>query len=159
VLGAGVRQDGTPYRELQARLDKAAEALREGYVTALIVSGDNRFSHYDEPTAMKRYLTDVQDIDPDKVHMDYAGRSTYESCERAAKIFQLQEVLLISTPSHLPRAIYLCRHFDVQAYGLASDAAYEANNAGRREVLARAKALWNVYGLGEPTVLGEPVSL
>lgn len=159
VLGAGVKPNGTPYRELQARLDAAAEALDKGYVQKLIVSGDNRFSHYDEPNAMKRYLVESKRVDPIKIQSDFAGRSTYESCERASKIFGLKKAILISAPSHLPRAIYLCRHFGIEAYGIGSSAAFEANNATRREVMARAKAVWNVYFMGEPTVLGSPIKL
>lgn len=157
VLGAGITKDGKPYSELRFRLDVAADALQAGYVDKLIVSGDNRFTGYDEPTAMKRYLVDERDIPADKIQPDFAGRSTYESCERAAKVFELDRVILFSAGSHLPRAIYLCRHFGVEAYGIASTA--EASNAGRREAMARVKALFNVYVRGEKTILGSPIPM
>lgn len=155
VLGAGVNREGRPYKELQARLDTAAKALRDGQVDKLLLSGDNRFDYYDEPTAMKRYLVERYRIDPAKLQEDFAGRSTYESCERAAKVFKLQEVVIFSATSHLPRAIYLCRHFGVEAYGVGNTV--EANNATRREALARVKVLFNVYVNGENTILGSPI--
>jgi vancomycin permeability regulator SanA len=157
VLGAGVRPDGKPYKELRSRLDTAATALQRGQVDVLLVSGDNRIERYDEPTAMRRYLTEVRGVPADKIVTDFAGRSTYESCERASKVFDLKEVTLISARSHLSRAIYLCRHFGIEAYGLASPV--EANNSWRREMLARVKAVLNVYVRGEPTVLGDRIRI
>lgn len=159
VLGAGVTKDGKPFKELQARLDSATEAVEKGYVDKLILSGDNRFEYYDEPTAMKNYLVNVKHIPEDKLQPDFAGRSTYESCERTAKIFGQKDkpVIIFSAGSHLPRAIYLCRKFDVRAYGIANTV--EANNATRREVLARTKAIINVYVKGEPTILGDPIKI
>lgn len=157
VLGAGVAPNGKPYDELQARLDKAADAINDDTVDMLILSGDNRFKNYDEPTTMFEYLISQRHIPADKLHRDYAGRSTYASCERAAKVFQINEAIIFSANSHLPRAIYLCRHFDINAHGIASD--IEANNSTRRELLARVKAVLNVKVIGEQTVLGEPIPL
>lgn len=157
VLGAGVAQNGKPYKELEARLDSAADAYDQGDVDTLILSGDNRFEHYDEPTAMYNYLINERNIPEDALQRDYAGRSTYESCERAAKVLQLKQVIVFSAHSHLPRSIYLCRHFEVEAYGVGNNT--EANNSWRREILARVKALYNVILVGEPTVLGNPIPL
>ncbi len=157
VLGAGITKDGKPFRELQSRLDTAAAALESGVVDKLVLSGDNRFANYNEPLAMKKYLAENKQIPADKLQEDYAGRSTYESCERAAKVFELDKVVLFSARSHLPRAIYLCRQFGVETYGIASNA--EANNHKRREAMARVKAVLNVYVNGENTILGEPVRL
>jgi SanA protein len=157
VLGAGVTPDGRPYKELQARLDTAAEAYHNGLVDMLIVSGDNRYASYNEPGAMMDYLIDKRHIPARAIQPDYAGRSTYESCERAARVFHLKDTIIFSAGSHLPRAIYLCRHFGIEAYGIASG--IEANNSTRRELVARVKAVLNVTVKGEPTVLGDPISL
>lgn len=157
VLGAGISSENRPYKELQARLDVAADALEQGIVQKLLLSGDNRFENYDEPTAMYTYLIEERNIPAEKLERDFAGRSTYESCERAAKIFQLKKTIIFSAESHLPRAIYLCRNFGVESYGISSRV--EATNSGRREPLARIKALYNVYLLGEKTVLGAPIPL
>lgn len=157
VLGAGITHEGKPFKELQARLDVGAEALQKGYVDKLLLSGDNRFDDYDEPSAMVNYLVKVKGIDPQKLQADFAGRSTYESCERASKVFQQKRLIIISAESHLPRAIYLCRHFGIESYGLASQ--LEANNSTRREALARVKAVLNIYIKGEPSVLGDHINL
>lgn len=157
VLGAGITKSGKPFRELQARLDMAADELAKGNIDQLILSGDNRFSGYNEPDAMKKYLVDTRHVPEAVLHPDYAGRSTYESCERAAKVFSQNKIIIISAQSHLPRAIYLCRHFGIEAFGIASGV--EANNSRRRELVARAKAVFNVYILGERTVLGPTIRL
>lgn len=157
VLGAGVAQNGKPYKELQARLDTAADALESGTVDKLILSGDNRFKNYDEPTAMFNYLVKNRKVSAKQLQRDFAGRSTYESCERAAVIFQIKQTIIFSANSHLPRAIYLCRHFGIEAYGISSGV--EANNSTRRELLARVKAIYNAKLIGEPTVLGDRIAL
>ncbi len=151
VLGAGVTPSGQPYRELKARLDLAAQALADGRVDKLLLSGDNRFKNYNEPGAMLDYLKNVKHIPVSKLQPDYAGRSTYESCERARKVFGLRQTIIVSSESHLPRAIYLCRHFGIESYGIATPV--EANNSFRREALARVKALLNVYIYGERTII------
>lgn len=157
VLGAGVTRDGKPYKELQARLDVAAEALKQGKVDKLLLSGDNRFKRYNEPAAMLNYLKRQKHISASKLQPDYAGRSTYESCERAAKVFGLHKTIIFSAGSHLPRAIFLCRHFGIESYGVASHV--EANNSFKHEVLARVKALVNVYAYGEHTILGSHIQM
>ncbi|HEX8762890.1 MAG TPA: ElyC/SanA/YdcF family protein [Candidatus Saccharimonadales bacterium] len=157
VLGAGITADGRPFKELQARLDAAANALQKGTVRKLILSGDNRFDYYDEPTAMINYLVEKHGVNKSNLQADFAGRSTYESCERAAKIFGLKQTIIFSAPSHLPRAIYLCRHFGIESYGVGSN--IEANNSTRREMLARVKAVYNLYIRGENTILGTPINL
>jgi vancomycin permeability regulator SanA len=156
VLGAGISKEGKPFDELKARLDIAKKALDQGVVKKLILTGDNRFRSYDEPTAMKKYL-EKQGVSSDKLILDFAGRSTYESCERARKVFGIKQTVLFSAESHLPRAIYLCRHFGIDTYGIGSG--LEANNSSRREPIARVKAIFNAHVIGEPTELGDPIIL
>lgn len=157
VLGAGITKQGKPFKELQARLDVAAKAIGTGQVDKLILSGDNRFNNYDEPTAMKDYLVNVKHISEDKLQPDFAGRSTYESCERASKVFRVKETIIYSAGYHLQRAIYLCRHFGITTYGVAGG--LEDSNSTRRELMARVKAVYNLYIKGEPTVLGPAVKI
>lgn len=157
IFGSGVDNEGRPYKELQARLDSAAEALEMGIVERLIVSGDNRFLNYNEPIAMTKYLVEEKGIDESKIQPDYAGRSTYETCERAAKIFSVKKAILFSANSHLSRAIFTCRSFGIESYGIGNNA--EANNATRRELLAKVKSMFNVYIYGEKTILGDPIEI
>jgi vancomycin permeability regulator SanA len=158
VMGAGVTKQGKPFRELQARLDVAAQALQADAVDKLLLTGDNSRKTYDEPGAMQRYLTEVKHVNPAQLQVDDAGRDTYASCERAVRIFGVHQAVIFSAGTHLPRAIFLCRQFGIEAYGVSSGV--EANNAHRREVMARVKAVLNAYHLlPDPVILGDPISL
>jgi vancomycin permeability regulator SanA len=156
VFGAGITAKGKPYKELEGRLNGAIDLYRQGTITKIVVSGDNRFEHYNEPLAMETYLRD-RDIPGDAIQQDNAGRSTYETCERAKKVFQLDTAILITSQSHLPRAIFTCRKLGVESIGVAHGD--NANNALRREFMARTKAVLNIYVYGEKTILGEPIPL
>lgn len=159
VLGGGVSPDGTPRLLLKNRLDAAVTAYNLGGVEHIIVSGDNRYDHYNEPLAMKNYLLQQQ-IPASAIQEDFAGRSTYESCERAAKIFGLTNVTIVSQRSHLARALYLCDQFGLKAVGLAApDVSSISSSQKVRELFANVKAVGNVYFIGEKTILGEPIQL
>jgi len=73
------------YRELQARLDVAAQAVYDGQVDKLILSGDNRFQNYNEPAVMQQYLLTVKHIPASKLQPDYAGRDTYHRANALPK--------------------------------------------------------------------------
>ncbi len=157
VLGSLITRQNKPFHVLQARLDLAANALQNGDVDELLLSGDRHYPRYDEPTVMKKYLMETKHIPSSFLQPDYAGHNTYASCERASRVFGQTKVLIISTESHLPRAIYLCRHFGIEAYGIASNV--EASNRGYREILARAKAVFNLYIIGQNSHLESPKRL
>ncbi len=161
VFGGGI-ENGKPKPLLKDRLDTGAKLLEQGKVRKLLVSGDNRFVNYNEPQVMKSYLIHEKHIDASKIQLDNAGRSTYETCERAKKIFGLNTAVLVSESTHLPRAIYTCRTFGITAIGVSSDGQAAAGlRVGQRfrEVLARTKATLNSYVIGEKTILGEKISL
>ncbi|WP_245617064.1 SanA/YdcF family protein [Knoellia subterranea] len=74
----------------------------------LLVSGDNRTHAYDEPTAMRDYLVE-HGVPTEAIVLDFAGRDTYDSCQRAHRIFGVDEVTVISQKYHVGRAVALCR--------------------------------------------------
>lgn len=161
VFGGGVAE-GQPLPLLADRLLTAKQLLDNGSVDKLILSGDNRQLNYNEPSAMMNYLINELGADESQLQPDFAGRSTYETCERASKVFSVKKALLITESTHLPRAIYLCRHFKIEAFGVQSDNSASAGlKIGQRwrEVLARSKAIFNVYIYGEQTVLGNKIQL
>ncbi|WP_420176055.1 SanA/YdcF family protein [Luteococcus sp. OSA5] len=168
VLGAQVHPDGRPSRYLRGRLDTAAELYRRGQVEVLLVSGDNGIEHYDEPTAMKRYLAEAGIPERDVV-VDYAGFDTYDSCVRAKQIFGVDELVVVSQGYHVPRAVTTCRLVGVDAVGVGD---WSVQRIGRmqgvpllwrlgwtrfavRELPANIKMLWDVGSRRTPT-LGDP---
>jgi SanA protein len=153
VPGGGITPDGKPRTGLRLRLDAAKELYEQGVVSHIVVSGDNRVASYNEPLAMYNYLREqgVQVLD---MTIDRAGNSTYETCERAVKVFNIKEAVLVSQAGHIDRAIYLCRSFGMEAYGYASqeDPALHDYQMGR-EAASNIKAFINVWFVGEKTNL------
>ncbi|GAA4891051.1 ElyC/SanA/YdcF family protein [Streptomonospora salina] len=124
VLGAGLRADGTPTTLLARRLDAAAQLYATERVEAVLVSGDNSVSGYNEPDAMRAYLT-AAGVPRGKVAADYAGFSTWESCVRARRIFGVRSASVVTQNFHLPRAVTLCSRAGIDTQGVG-DASYRA---------------------------------
>jgi vancomycin permeability regulator SanA len=156
VFGAAVRGD-TVSAILYDRVAAAADLYRAGRVGKLLLSGDNRTIDYNEPGAMRRAALSLGVADADIV-LDYAGRSTYDTCYRAHAIFGLNEAILVTQRFHLSRAITLCNALGVRAAGYASDPRAYLGQWGNelREVAASANALIELYVTRPLPVLGDP---
>jgi SanA protein len=92
--------------------------------------------------------------------LDFAGRRTYDSCYRAKAIFGLDELIVVTQAFHLPRALFLCNAFDIQAAGVvADDANYRLRSYTYwwvREIFATLKAYWDVWVAHPVPILGDP---
>ena len=156
VLGAGL-QGGRPSPYLAARLDAAAALYESGKVRVLLVSGDNRTHAYDEPTAMRDYLV-AHGVPTEAVVLDFAGRDTYDSCQRAHRIFGVDEVTVISQRYHVGRAVALCRAAGMTTHGIGDTSMRDRFPrewwiGWVREKLANLKAVGDVV-TGRDPVLG-----
>lgn len=121
VFGAGLdKRAENPSIILKDRLDTAVILYNSGKVQKLIVSGDNRFVNYDEPTVMFEYLI-KEGISEFDIERDFAGRNTYDTCFRAKEIFGVSEAVLISQEFHLPRALFTCQNLGIQVQGASAD--------------------------------------
>lgn len=154
VLGASLKK-GRPSTMLADRLTTASDLYKRGIVKKLIVSGDNRREDYNEPEAMRKYLIE-QGVPEEDIIPDYAGRRTYDSCYRLKHIFDQHEIIIVTQNFHLPRALYLCRHLDVDAIGIPADRAryHSLTEAYIREIFASVKAWLDIYILKPMPVLG-----
>jgi SanA protein len=156
VFGAGITRDGRPTLDLAYRVTTAAELYFAGKVEKLLMSGDNRFVTYDEPTAMRKYAMTLG-VPGEAIVLDYVGRRTYDTCYRARDIFQVQDVILVTQSYHLPRALYTCNALGVKAIGVAAGQGEHSHLLDNvRECLATALALWDVQVSHPVPVLGEP---
>ena len=92
--------------------------------------------------------------------LDYAGRSTYDTCYRAHKIFGLDEAILVTQNFHLPRALYTCRMLGVKGDGVPADRRMYPFGPwvywNMREFPATLNAMWEVYITHPIPVLGQP---
>ena len=121
VFGAGLWRDGSPTPVLQDRVETGAKLYFAGKVEKLLMTGDNSLVNYNEPEAMRQYALKLG-VPDSAIVLDYAGRSTYDSCYRAQAIFGVKQAILITQPFHLPRALFLCNALGLDGVGV------EANN-------------------------------
>lgn len=159
VLGAGVKNDGTPSDILADRLETSIEVYNEGAAGALILSGDHGREEYNEVGAMKDYVL-KNNIDESIVFMDHAGFSTYDTMYRAKEIFKVKSAVIVTNEYHLSRALYIARKLGIEAYGVKSDKrGYQLMDSyKKREVLAKLKDFAYVNILKpEPKFLGESI--
>ncbi|MEU6475277.1 ElyC/SanA/YdcF family protein [Streptomyces sp. NPDC047017] len=154
VFGAGLWK-GEPSPYLAHRLDAAAALYREGRIKVVLVTGDNSREDYDEPDAMRAYLT-AHGVPGTRIVTDYAGFDTWDSCVRAKKIFGVDRAVLVSQGFHIRRAVALCEAAGVDSYGVGVDAVHDTTwyYGGVREVFAAGKAALDAVFRPDPTFLG-----
>ncbi|MFE9681540.1 vancomycin high temperature exclusion protein [Streptomyces sp. NPDC006285] len=154
VFGAGL-WDGEPSPYLAHRLDAAADLYRSGRIQVVLVTGDNSREDYDEPDAMRGYLT-RRGVPDGRIVSDYAGFDTWDSCVRAKKIFGVDEAVLISQGFHIRRAVALCQEAGVTSYGIGVDDVHDATwyYGGARELVAAGKAVLDAVFEPAPLFLG-----
>ncbi|MFE0348495.1 SanA/YdcF family protein [Streptomyces griseoluteus] len=154
VFGAGLWNGGpSPY--LAHRLDAAARLYRAGRVEAVLVTGDNSREDYDEPSAMRTYLS-RHGVPAQRIVSDYAGFDTWDSCVRARRVFGVHRAILISQTFHIRRAVALCEAAGVSSYGLGVEDRHDATwyYGGTREVFAAGKAALDAAFRPSPQFLG-----
>ena len=121
VLGAHVKEDGSPSYMLESRLTKAIELYNAGVSPKILMTGDHGQKEYDEVNNMMKYVLANSDIKKENVFLDHAGFSTYESAYRAKAIFNVNKSVFVTQKYHLYRTIYNARKNGIEAYGVVSD--------------------------------------
>ncbi len=140
VLGAGLKADGTPSHMLEDRIKVGVEALNATGADYILMSGDHSDVYYNEPLAMKKYAMEMG-VPEEKILMDGKGYSTNESLTRADKIYNFDNIVVITQEYHLYRALYIADMCDIEAVGVSADLRPYRNQIMRevREILARVK--------------------
>jgi SanA protein len=159
VLGTSEKvRSGRPNLFFEHRMKAAVELYRSGKVDRLLLSGDNRTIHYNEPWAMRKALI-AAGVDSTHITLDYAGFRTLDSVVRAREVFGQQSFTVISQRFHNERAVYIARRKGIDAIGYnARDVdAYSGFRTRLREKLARVKVFLDLLMDVEPHFLGEPV--
>ena len=118
VLGAGVRDDGTPSPMLYDRVTVAVK-LYEATGAPLLMSGDHT-GDYNEVGVMKALAVEMG-VPSEDVFLDHEGYSTYESLYRAKHVFGAKKLLVITQEYHLHRALYISRELGLEAEGVSAD--------------------------------------
>ncbi len=159
VLGTSkALADGSENKHFTNRMRMAAELYKRGKVKHLLVSGDNGSKYYNEPKAMRAKLEELG-VPSEAITRDFAGFRTLDSMFRAKDVFQLDSLTVISDNFHLPRAIYIGRHYGLNVTGVASKRVplTQSFRTECREWLARVKAVLDLYLLDtDPRFRGKP---
>lgn len=160
VLGAGVKDDGTPSDVLRDRLDAALSLYRQRRVSRILVSGDHRTRAYDEPNAMRRYL-EARGVPREVIFMDHAGFDTYSSVWRAKHVFGAERLVIVTQDFHLPRALFVARSLGMAAEGASADRRLYRGMVWLhvRETISRAKAFVDIAVARRPRHEGPRIDL
>ncbi len=158
VLGAGVREDGTPSHMLTDRLKTGLTLYETGVAPKLLMSGDHGRKEYNEVGVMKAYAMDAG-VPSEDVFMDHAGFSTYETMYRARDVFKAKCVIIVTQEYHLTRALYIANRLGLDAVGVSADLrSYRGQMIhDLREAAARTKDFAKCLFKPKPTYLGDAI--
>lgn len=140
VLGASVKPDGSPSDILADRLEVACDLYKAGCAEKLIVSGDNRNTHYNESDNMKKYCVE-NGVPYNAVLVDHAGYDTYASVYRTWYVYGAHDVMIVTQAYHLYRALMIAHLLGMKVQGVAADKGYYDDQTmySIREAFARDK--------------------
>ena len=115
-----VRPDGSTNLHFIKRTDLAAKVFSSGKVTRLLVSGNKNNRGFNEVLEMKNRILS-KDVPESAFELDFDGVRTWESVHQAKENYHLQKTIVITDSFHAPRAIFLCRHFGIDAVAICPD--------------------------------------
>ena len=99
VLGAGIRDDGSPTWMLEDRIKIGDKLYQNHAADKIIMSGDHGRENHDEVNTMKKYAIN-EGIPSEDIFMDHAGFETYDSLYRARDIFGAKKVIIVKQEYH-----------------------------------------------------------
>lgn len=148
---------GKPNPYFAYRIHAAKSLFFAGKIQYLLLSGDNRFFSYNEPREMRKELIRMG-IPDSLIILDFAGFRTFDSVVRGNKVFKLKKFTVISQRFHNERAVFIARHYGIDAIAFnAQDPPEDFTLKVRlREYLARTKMVMDLFILHqEPYFLGD----
>ena len=142
------------------RLNAAIQLYNAQKIKYIIISGDNSSKNYNEPNMFKADLV-KNGIPEAHIYLDFAGFRTLDSIVRVKEIFGQESVTIISQKFHNQRAIFLAKHFNIDAIAFnAKDVSSSIGLKTRlREYLAKTKAVIDVLINTQPKFLGEKIKI
>jgi len=160
-----VRDNGMPSPMLEDRLLTALALYEKGAAERILVSGDHGREEYDEVNVMKNYLIE-KGVPSDRIFMDHAGFSTYDSMYRAKEIFGVKKLLIVTQKYHSHRAAMIGVNLGLECQSVYAPILSSQAKSYRgqlwysvRESVARCKDWFNCVFRPEAKILGEKISL
>jgi SanA protein len=161
VLGAQVMPNGAPSSMLSDRISAAAELYKAGRVDKLLLSGDHSRKNYDEVGTMRRILL-AKGIPAEDIFTDHAGFDTWDSAQRARRVFDVSTAVVVTQRFHMARALYDARRAGLKVTGYAADRRDYGRVMRRlqvREAFARVKTMGDVVTGADPHFLGTEIPI
>lgn len=151
VLGTSPRmKSGASNPYFTSRMDATALLYHHGKIKKIIVSGE-KSPGYDEPYAMKNYLVYQEGVPESIITEDPKGFKTQASIQNCKRVFQKNDIIIVSQGFHNLRALFYARNNNMNALGfdaqdVLANRSYYRNQS--REFLARVVAvIYYIFGI------------
>ena len=122
VLGAQVKEDGTPSVALERRLTAALESYESDRQLIIVCGAQGANEPRAEGDVMRDWLME-KGVSPEDVVAETASFNTRENLTYAKAIMEhrgLEEALVVTSDYHVARALELCRQVGITATGKGS---------------------------------------
>ena len=151
---------GVPNLYFSYRIKAVCDLYFANKIQLVLISGDNRYSSYNEPDKFKDDLI-ASGIPENKIFLDFAGFRTYDSMIRANKVFGLSKFTVISQKFQNERAIYIAHKLNLDVVGFNAEdvAQYYGFKTNVREKFARVKVFIDFLFNKKPHFLGNPINI
>ena len=116
VLGTPANPDGTPSPEQRERTLEGVREYRAGVAPRIIMSGGPAHNHYVEADVMAA-LAGRNGVQDSAILEEGKSQNTVQNAYYSVKIMQSHgwhSAEVVSSPSHLPRASLIFRHFPIE---------------------------------------------
>jgi SanA protein len=161
VLGAQVQPDGRMSAMLADRVRQAVALWHAGKVDRVLVSGDHHTWSYDEPDTMRDALLRAG-VPARAIFTDHAGFDTWDSAQRARRVFDVRSAVVVTQGFHMARALFDARRAGLHVTGFIADRRDYGKVMDRlvaREAIARVKALGEAAVGAGPKFLGAQIPI
>lgn len=147
ILGTSkYSREGKLNKYFNYRIEAAAKLYYYKKIRHIIVSGDNSLSYYNEPADMRKALI-AKGVPDSIITMDHAGFRTFDSVVRSKKVFNQNNITIITQKFHVYRALFISDFYGMKAIGFVAENSDEktAIMTEAREYLARFLAVLDLY--------------
>jgi uncharacterized SAM-binding protein YcdF (DUF218 family) len=133
VLGAA-QYNGRPSPILEARLDEAIAAYREGVAPLIVVTGGRQQGdQFTEAEASRNYLI-AKGVPKNAILMENEAHNSWQSMQGTAELLErrdLSKVLLVSDGFHLFRVKLMAKDLGLEPFGRPASPSPIRKNSGR----------------------------
>lgn len=123
VLGAAVYKGEILSDTMRDRMDTAIELYQNGTVRELFISHSEQNNTNTSINTMAEYAI-KNGVAEEALRLDIYGYNTRATMRNAFQKFGIENAIIVTQDYHLPRAIYLARAYDINAYGISASKRY-----------------------------------